>query len=43
MEELRLGMGLGADDYLTKPCTIEQFLSAISTRLRRNQEIREPE
>ncbi|KPQ33686.1 MAG: Response regulators consisting of a CheY-like receiver domain and a winged-helix DNA-binding domain [Phormidesmis priestleyi Ana] len=42
MEELRLGMGLGADDYLTKPCTIEQFLSAISTRLRRNQEIREP-
>ncbi|MEA5466789.1 response regulator transcription factor [Leptothoe sp. PORK10 BA2] len=43
MEELRLGMGLGADDYLTKPCTIEQFLSAISTRLRRNKEIREPD
>ncbi len=39
MEELRQGMALGADDYLTKPCTVEQFLSAIATRLRRNQEI----
>lgn len=29
------GMELGADDYLTKPCTVEQFLSAISTRLKR--------
>lgn len=28
-------MELGADDYLTKPCTIEQFLSAINTRLER--------
>ena len=40
MEDLRRGMGLGADDYLTKPCTVEQFLSAIATRLRRSQEIR---
>lgn len=39
MEDLRRGMTLGADDYLTKPCTIEQFLSAISTRLQRAKEI----
>ncbi|MGD1897065.1 MAG: response regulator [Phormidesmis sp.] len=39
MEDLRQGMALGADDYLAKPCTIEQFLSAIATRLQRKQEI----
>jgi YesN/AraC family two-component response regulator len=33
MADLRQGMELGADDYLTKPCTIEQFLSAVNTRL----------
>ncbi|MEM9541118.1 MAG: response regulator [Cyanobacteria bacterium P01_E01_bin.42] len=35
MADLRRGMELGADDYLTKPCTVEQFLSAIATRLQR--------
>lgn len=35
MADLRQGMELGADDYLTKPCTVEQFLSAIATRLER--------
>jgi len=40
MADLRRGMELGADDYLTKPCTVEQFLSAISTRLKRHEEIR---
>lgn len=35
MADLRQGMALGADDYLTKPCTVEQFLSAINTRLAR--------
>lgn len=40
MADLRRGMELGADDYLTKPCTVEQFLSAISTRLKRYEEIR---
>ncbi|MEL7332699.1 MAG: response regulator [Cyanobacteria bacterium J06560_2] len=35
MEELREGMVLGADDYLTKPCTVEQFLEAILARLTR--------
>ncbi|MBE9063641.1 response regulator [cf. Phormidesmis sp. LEGE 11477] len=40
MEDLRRGMALGADDYLTKPCTVEQFLSAITTRLQRSKEIK---
>jgi YesN/AraC family two-component response regulator len=39
MADLRRGMELGADDYLTKPCTIEQFLSAITSRLKRHAEI----
>ncbi len=43
MEDLRRGMALGADDYLTKPCTIEQFLSAISIRLQRAKEIKRHE
>jgi len=40
MADLRRGMALGADDYLTKPCTVEQFLGAIATRLRRSKEIK---
>jgi len=39
MADLRQGMDLGADDYLTKPCTVEQFLAAIATRLRRQDEL----
>ncbi len=39
MADLRRGMALGADDYLTKPCTIDQFLDAIATRLQRTKEI----
>lgn len=39
MADLRQGMALGADDYLTKPCTVEQFLSAIATRLQRQEDI----
>jgi YesN/AraC family two-component response regulator len=35
MLDLRCGMDVGADDYLTKPCTVEQFLVAITTRLER--------
>jgi len=37
MAELRQGMVLGADDYLTKPCTVDQFLSAVTTRLARQE------
>ncbi|NJM28064.1 MAG: response regulator, partial [Pseudanabaena sp. RU_4_16] len=31
--DMRQGMQLGADDYLTKPFTIEELLGAISARL----------
>lgn len=33
--DLRLGMTLGADDYLTKPFTPKELLAAIQTRLQR--------
>ncbi|BBC27157.1 response regulator [Pseudanabaena sp. ABRG5-3] len=39
MPDLRQGMEMGADDYLTKPCSVEQFLSAITTRLERQAQI----
>ena len=39
MADLRQGMELGADDYLTKPCTVDQFLTAIATRLKRQQDL----
>lgn len=37
-KDLRTGMNLGADDYLTKPASAEEVLSAISARLDRHQE-----
>lgn len=40
MADLRRGMDLGADDYLTKPCTVDQFLAAINSRLQRQEELR---
>jgi DNA-binding NarL/FixJ family response regulator/two-component sensor histidine kinase len=36
-EDMREGMELGADDYLTKPVRANTLLSAISTRLQRHQ------
>ncbi|MCL1475922.1 putative bifunctional diguanylate cyclase/phosphodiesterase [Argonema antarcticum] len=33
--DLRQGMELGADDYLTKPCTSEELLRAIASRLKK--------
>lgn len=36
--DLRTGMNLGADDYLTKPASAEEVLAAIQTRLDRHQE-----
>lgn len=41
MPDLRQGMVLGADDYLTKPCSVEQFLAAIATRLERQAQLRD--
>ena len=38
--ELRQGMELGADDYLTKPCTVEELLGAISARLEKQTILR---
>ena len=38
-ELMRQGMELGADDYLTKPFTSAELLSAINTRLRRQSQI----
>lgn len=38
-QEQRTGMNLGADDYLTKPCSEADLLSAIHVRLRRNRDI----
>src|SRR5262249_11511935 len=36
--DLRTGMNLGADDYLTKPAPAEEVLAAISSRLERRRE-----
>jgi two-component system, sensor histidine kinase and response regulator len=32
-EDFRQGMALGADDFLTKPCTADELLTAIASRL----------
>ncbi|WP_461102645.1 hypothetical protein [Spirosoma koreense] len=37
MVDLRRGMGLGADDYLTKPFMIKDLLTAVKSRLKRHQ------
>src|SRR5450432_3944771 len=36
---MREGMGLGADDYLTKPFTLKELLDAVATRLERQAAI----
>jgi DNA-binding NarL/FixJ family response regulator len=37
-KDLRTGMNLGADDYLTKPASAEEVLAAIAARLDRHNE-----
>ncbi len=34
-KDLRMGMELGADDYLTKPASVDELLRAVRTRLER--------
>ena len=41
MPDLRRGMDLGAEDYLTKPCNVERFLSAITARLNRKSQLQQ--
>jgi YesN/AraC family two-component response regulator len=38
--DLRKGMELGADDYLTKPTTVEELLKAIAVRLEKRAKLR---
>ena len=40
--DLRRGMNLGADDYLTKPFLLKDLLAAIDSRLKRQQPPRPP-
>ena len=40
MSDLRQGMTLGADDYLTKPCTVDSFLEAVASRLQRQEDLK---
>uniref|UniRef100_A0ACD5GQE6 Response regulator n=1 Tax=Desertifilum tharense IPPAS B-1220 TaxID=1781255 RepID=A0ACD5GQE6_9CYAN len=35
-DDQRLAMELGADDYITKPCTVTELLSAIAIRLKKH-------
>jgi diguanylate cyclase (GGDEF)-like protein len=39
MQDLRKGMSLGADDYLTKPISAEELIAAVRTRLEKHQQI----
>ena len=39
-EDLRKGMQLGADDYISKPFTIDEILDAVNTRIHRIKEFK---
>lgn len=38
--DIRRGMQLGADDYLTKPCTPDELLQAVEMRLAKQQALK---
>jgi two-component system sensor histidine kinase/response regulator len=38
-QDIRQGMDLGADDYLTKPFTTKELITAIETRLKKQQRV----
>lgn len=38
-DDQRLAMELGADDYITKPCTVTELLSAIAIRLKKTRRL----
>jgi CRP/FNR family cyclic AMP-dependent transcriptional regulator len=38
--EMRKGMDLGADDYITKPCTTTELLNAVASRFNKSQMLR---
>lgn len=40
-DDIRRGMNLGADDYLYKPFTSDELLSAIQLRLKKNEALRQ--
>jgi two-component system, sensor histidine kinase and response regulator len=40
-EDMRRGMELGADDYLTKPFTSEELLKAVETQLKKQEQLHE--
>lgn len=40
-EDVRLGMNLGADDYITKPFELQEILSAVRSRLARRDQLEE--
>ncbi len=39
-EDLRRGMALGADDYISKPFTIDELITSVNTRLKKAEEFR---
>lgn len=39
-EDMRRGMALGADDYLTKPFTSQELLAAVQSRLERHNQLK---
>ncbi len=38
-KDVRKGMGIGADDYLTKPINVDELLAAIKTRLEKQAKV----